>query len=708
MEYGHKTNLRNVVLALYGGAILTFSFGFAHFMGESLVTGYQFAMIILAFWIVNITLYSLVRLRLIAANITPFFTRILMYWATLCCVLFLGLSLDFHEFFYFSLFTIIIFGVFNLSSRDFVVYAICVIALQVLLDIHIVLYGTLEVPWIEILARLLVFSLVMVIMATLCGAMNALRGRLRLQNIELKKALIAKDIFVAKMSHELRTPMIGVLGMLDLLEKTPLDSVQKNYVKTAKTSGNILTSLVNDILEYAKLKHHGVELVSLPFQFKEVVMSLVQAQYFQARKKGLEVIVYIDPRMPETFIGDEIRVIQILNNLISNAIKYTVEGYVQVLVNADLSEGSCLVRCLIQDTGIGISGEEQQAIFDQFKQGSQNLDAHYGGTGLGLTIANQLAHLMEADIEVESEVGVGSQFTFTKRFDYVAEERNDERETFAEVSAILIDPLEPRRQVLEDYLTYLGVGVETFSDQEIRDIRKLVSNRTNKTIIILNADLNEKEDDRATAITLIESCSSLAPLIVLYSGRIACFNRPGVCFLQKPIDIEHLYHACSGLCMEPEVKNSVESSEHSSTEVGVATPQRTINNDLSVLVVEDNPVNQTVFRAMLQSLQVPFDIVGSGESAIQALFERPGLFGLILMDCELSGVNGYTATKLIRGGSAGDAYRHIPVVVCSAGAHYEEDDPDLGRLVSGYLPKPFNLSELQSVLELYLPGKRTA
>lgn len=740
MDRARRIRLFNMLLAAIGGAVLTFSLVFAHAMGQGLLNVSQLILLVVVFWLINLCFISVVGYGLSERFKDPSLSKALMYWATLAIFVALTLVRNYHEMFYLSLFTVVIFGVFRLQVADFHRYTLFVIGAQITQSAVSYYFGSSNKSLIEILALLVVLIVSIATLAELCKSLTLLRQRSRNKNAELESALLAKDQFLANMSHELRTPMNGVLGMLQIVQNTELNNEQKRFLELAHASGNSMISLINDVLDFSKIKQNKIVLDERPFSLVLALQRLVGNFYYQAKQKGVEMILDLDAMLPERIIGDEFRILQIFNNLISNAIKFTPEGTIVISVKLQRDENRCLLQCAVTGTGIGIKHNALEKIFQQFTQADEGTTRDYGGSGLGLTIVRQLVNLMGGGVQVESQEDKGSRFVFNITLNAADESAPKIEHVLAQYQIDLVDDLSAHQKVMRAYFECLGAKVTSHQSSTLV-ISTLGGNGDKKTdkkagsernhLIVLHV-INSSTPPPAFLSNLLRRIETLdSKLLILYAGEKPkalragfsdALNQRAIC-LEKPIDFTVLndvaekiktntlphegndvsdkYEDACGFNSQPNVpipafnteKNSETQSTHQADAISARNP---------VLIVEDNIINQQVARGMVTKLGLQSEVAINGAEALKMLRSEQRVFALILMDCQMPIMDGYAATLAIRNGDAGETNKRIPILAITASALAGDREKCISVGMNDYLAKPFQFEHLKTAIAKYL------
>jgi signal transduction histidine kinase/CheY-like chemotaxis protein len=515
-----------------------------------------------------------------------------------------------------------------------------------------------------------------------------------------EEANAAKSRFLANMSHEIRTPMHGVLGMTELLARTPLNEVQTRYANTIARSGRTLLAILNDILDLSKIEAGKFHLDVHTFDLREAVEDVCELMSERAGTKGLELAIDIPIGLRTHVEGDVVRLQQVLNNLIGNAIKFTASGTVQVKLRDGPMPGE--YRFAIRDEGIGIAPEQVARLFDPFVQADPSTSRQYGGTGLGLAISRQLVELMGGSISVTSAPGHGSEFAFAVQLAPSARTvvPQPDRSQLAGCRVLVVDDRPDNRLLLEQTLDSWGMRV--VSADTCAKARASVAQEPGPWFAaLIDAKLPDGEG-RALALEFRDNARAPKHNIVLSSlpqpvpaEELRC---DGVMrWLTKPVRQRHLLaslidvvHAHGAIAASIErLPMQVERPPAATA----AVPDRA----LPVLLVEDNMVNVMYAEAVLADLKRRVLVVNDGEQALQAVARER--FALILMDCQMPGMDGFTATPLIRALEQRLGRPRTPVIALTASAMAEEREHCAAVGMDDFIAKPFRAQELRGMIE---------
>ena len=514
------------------------------------------------------------------------------------------------------------------------------------------------------------------------------RETARARDLALEAAQM-KARFLAVMSHEIRTPMNGIIGMIDLLLTSDLSEEQKEYADTVRTSADALLDILNDILDLSKIEAGRLELEKTEFSLRKVVEEAVELHALRAETNHIELNCYIPPPLDMQYSGDAGRIRQILLNLVSNAVKFTEKGEVQASVQLlESTEQEVRLQFTVKDSGIGISPEMSEKVFDAFRQADGSTTRRYGGTGLGLSISKQLTEMMDGEMWVESKPGKGSQFHFTVLLKKTATSEPSYAEELKTKNLLLIIPNEFARTSISKYAENIGLCITTESSGTAA--RDILNNDKSYDIILL--DLNLEDTDCLDLVQEIQATpeQSKAKIVLLTNRKhkvdsniLRTLGISGT--LLKPVRLERLHQSLhSALTGKPHSPKTI------------IEPDGTPHGSLRILVAEDNPINQRVATLQLTKLGHRVDICEDGQAVLDSDLDD---FDIILMDCQMPVLDGLEATRKIREIELSTKNTR-PVYIIAMTANTQEDDRAacLEAGMDDFISKPVQLKELQTAL----------
>ena len=517
---------------------------------------------------------------------------------------------------------------------------------------------------------------------------------------DLRKATQAKSDFLARMSHEIRTPLNAIIGLTKLSQRAAEDKDQQTNLIQIEGASQTLLSIINDILDFSKIEAGKLDIESTQFNLDALVNQTIRLHLTRAQEKHIELIQHISRDVPLNLIGDPLRIQQVLNNLLSNALKFTEDGLISVSVRCSQSDDDIQLEFEVKDSGVGLTTAHQAQLFQPFNQGDESISRRYGGTGLGLAICKQLTTLMGGEIWVESQLGKGSIFHFTVKVKQDASQQIiSPSKQLSELKVLIADDIEASRDAISEALSMAKIQADIASGGKdaIVKMRAALADSSPYDVLILDWNMPDIDGLEVAAIMSQEFSVKQPKVIMLYAFESPRMreqaNQLGIRnFIKKPFSTSELVDELQELCLNVKTK-------------ALPTDKPTVPNlkGKRILFAEDNALNQKVTIGLLAETKASIEVANNGLEAISIL-RKDSAFDVVLMDIQMPVMDGLTAAKHIRE----ELKLTLPIIATTAHAMQQDIDKSLAAGMDGHINKPVDPNCFFDVLVEVLEKRRSS